>query len=128
MGKRELILDSSFLIVLTSSNLSEDLPLDALLSPYKILVPEAVSEELKTLSKGGSARAKSARVALEATKNYQIVESEKRNTDDILVELAQKRNAIVATLDSELIANLRAAEVPVLTLRRNRLVGLGTPV
>ena len=36
---------------------------------------------------------------------------------------AQKRNAAVATLDAELIANLKAIDIPVITLQKNRLTG-----
>ena len=125
MVKKELILDSSFLMVVSRSKLAETLPLESMLASYKLIIPRVVMRELEKMSKGKSSKAKNARLALEITQRYETVESASGNTDDIIMEISRNRKAAVATLDSELISSLRAMQIPVVTLRKNRLVALG---
>jgi len=125
MTKKDIVLDSSFLMVLSRAKLSETLPLKSLLAQYNVVVPNAIVGELEKLAKGKSIKAKNARTALEIARNYKIIDEESGgNVDDIVLEAARKRSAAVATLDAELIANLKAIDIPVITLRKNRLAGL----
>lgn len=125
MTKKDIILDSSILMVLSRAKLSETLPLKSLLAQYNVVVPKAIVRELEKLAKGGSNKAKNARTALAIARSYKVIEEESGgNVDDIVLEVAQKRNAAVATLDAELIANLKAIDIPVITLQKNRLTGL----
>ena len=112
-------------MVLSRAKLSETLPLKSLLAQYNVVVPNAIVGELEKLAKGKSIKAKNARTALEIARNYKIIDEESGgNVDDIVLEAARKRSAAVATLDAELIANLKAIDIPVITLRKNRLAGL----
>ena len=125
MAKKDIILDSSFLMVLSREKLSETLPLKSLLAQYNMVVPKAIVRELEKLAKGESIKAKNARTALEIARNYKIIDEEGGgNVDDTVLEVARKRSAAVATLDAELIANLKAIDIPVITLQKNRLAGL----
>lgn len=125
MVKKELILDSSFLMVVSRSKLAETLPLESMLASYELVIPRVVVRELEKMSKGKSSKAKNARVALEMTQRCKAVESASGKADDIIMEISRNRKAAVATLDSELISSLRAMQIPVVTLRKNRLVALG---
>ena len=125
MGKKELILDSSFLMVISRAPLSETLPFGSLLASYTPIIPRVVIGELEKMSKSKSSKARNARTALEIARMHRIIESTSGSADDVIMEISRVRKAAVATLDSELIASLRAIQVPVITLRRNRLVGLG---
>ena len=125
MVKKELILDSSFLMVVSRSKLAETLPLESMLASYKLIIPRVVMRELEKMSKGKSSKAKNARLALEITQRYETIESASGNADDMIMEMSRNRKAAVATLDSELISSLRAMQIPVVTLRKNRLVALG---
>lgn len=124
MGKKDLILDSNFLMVLSRSKISETVPVKNLLAHYNLVVPLAVIRELEMMAKGKSAKARNAGTALEIAKSYQKTNEVEGNVDDVILELARKRNATVATLDAELMANLKVIDIPIVTLRRNRLVGL----
>lgn len=125
MVKKELIMDSSFLMVVSRSKLAETLPLKSMLSSYELVIPKVVMGELEKMSKGKSSKAKNARVALEIAQGCKTIESASGKADDIIVEISRKRKNAVATLDSELISSLRAMQIPVITLRKNRLVALG---
>lgn len=125
MVKKELILDSSFLMVVSRSKLAETLPLESMLASYKLIIPRVVMRELEKMSKGKSSKAKNAKVALEVTQRCETIESASGKADDIIMEISRNRKAAVATLDSELISSLRAMQIPVVTLRKNRLVALG---
>ena len=123
--KKELILDSSFLMVVSRSKLADPLPFESMLASYEFVIPRVVVRELEKMSKGKSSKARNARVALEISQRCKTIESANGNADDMIMEISRKRKAAVATLDSELISRLGAMHVPVITLRKNRLVALG---
>jgi len=125
MPKKDIVLDSSFLMVVSRIKLSETLPLKSLLGQFNVVVPKAVVRELEKVAKGKSIRAKNAMTALQIAQKYEMTdEVPQGNVDDTIIELAQKRIAAVATLDAELMASLKTVGVAVITLRKNRLVGL----
>jgi len=125
MPKKDIVLDSSFLMVVSRTKLSETLPLKSLLGQFNVVVPKAVVRELEKVAKGKSIRAKNAMTALQIAQKYEMTdEVPQGNVDDTIIELAQKRIAVVATLDAELMASLKTVGVAVITLRKDRLVGL----
>jgi rRNA-processing protein FCF1 len=77
------------------------------------------------LAGGKSSKAKNARLALEVARKCKVIDEDiEQSADDAVLKVALKRNATVATLDQELIASLRRMDIPVVTLRKNRLEGL----
>jgi rRNA-processing protein FCF1 len=125
MPKKEIVLDSNFLMVLSRTGLSETLPLKSLLARYNTVVPKAIVRELERLAGGKSSKAKNARLALEVARKCKVIDEDiEQSADDAVLKVALKRNATVATLDQELIASLRRMDIPVVTLRKNRLEGL----
>ena len=125
MPKKDMVLDSSFLMVVSRTKLSETLPLKSLLGQYNVVVPRTIIRELEKITKGKSIKAKNARTALQFLGSYEVVGDETGgNVDDAILEVARERNAAVATLDAELIVNLKALGISLITLRNNRLVGL----
>ena len=97
----------------------------SLLGQFNVVVPKAVVRELEKVAKGKSIRAKNAMTALQIAQKYEMTdEVPQGNVDDTIIELAQKRIAVVATLDAELMASLKTVGVAVITLRKDRLVGL----
>lgn len=96
-------------------------------SKFEILVPSPVLAELKRLAEHGSPRERSAaKVALDLVRNATIIPAEGK-ADDVLVELAEEKDVIVATTDSALRRRIREKGKPVIFLReKSHLVVDGT--
>jgi len=94
---------------------------------FEILVPSPVMAELKRLAARGSPRERSAaKVALDLIKNMKVIHREGK-ADEVLIELANGKNVVTATTDSELRRRLRKRGKPVIFLReRSHLMVDGT--
>ncbi len=85
---------------------------------YKLVIPEAVQEELKYLKENGtSSEKKAAKIGLELSKKIEKIPSEKSGDEEI-IRLAKKMECAVATYDSNLRKRLRNMGVPVIFLRQ----------
>jgi len=95
---------------------------EAVCGEVKLVVPEAVMEELEELAQGKSGRGALARVALELLKRAEgeavrIAHHAEGGTDSILLEVALGEGAHVATADARLAARARALGLPLLVYR-----------
>jgi rRNA-processing protein FCF1 len=121
----KVLLDTS--ILLTSLKIPFDIfgETEKLLqAQIEFLVLEQVQEELERLSKKRTSLGVRAAHALEITAELRILSlspAKETTTDEALVRASKDVKAIVATADSRLRKKLRALNVPVLTLRGNRL-------
>jgi len=121
----KVLLDTS--ILLTSLKLPFDLfgETEKLLqAKVEFLVPQQVQDELQKLSKKQTSIGVRATRALEITAKCKTVHLKSgfgTNADEALIRASKEAKAIVATADSRLRMRLRALNVPVLTLRGNRL-------
>ncbi|MDK2868958.1 MAG: uncharacterized protein PWP39_193 [Pyrococcus sp.] len=98
---------------------------------YKIVIPNVVLEELKTILKEGKLRGKdliAARMALKLAERFPTVyigEFMSKTTDELIYEFAiSNDNVIVCTNDKQLRKRLREAGVPVVFLRQKKRLEL----
>ncbi|MFQ5909618.1 MAG: PIN domain-containing protein [Thermoplasmata archaeon] len=115
---RRVILDTNALLMPFQFGLNLDLELERLLGSHEVLVPRPVLEELSALaSKSGIARK-----ALRLAKKYTMIESQGK-ADEVLIELARSRKAIVVSNDRSVISSLRKESLAYIRLRsRSHLV------
>jgi len=121
----KVLLDTSILLT------SLELPFDLLGETEKVLkakveflIPQQVEAELQRLSKKQTSVGIRAVRALEITKkckHLQVESTTGTGADSALIKASREAKAIVATADSQLRIRLRSLNVPVLSLRGNRL-------
>ena len=113
-----VILDTNALMMPFQFGLNLDLELKRLFGSFEVLVPSPVAAELRSLASQNEA----ARSALKLIKNYTTVELE-GEADDVLIDLAKKKNAVVVSNDRLLIGTLKEEGLPYVRLRsRSHLV------
>lgn len=121
----DVICDTSFLMVIASSQIKCIDIMETLLGKLYFLVPSTVISELKHLENiAGDKRAKIARAAIElAISKFKVVEVVKSlYADDAIVEYAVKHECAAATIDKNLRNRLIANKILVLTLSRNKMI------
>lgn len=87
---------------------------------YELLATEPVKREVQKLSKGRGEDSKAARIALELMERngVEIVETNRRDGDASVIELARKvEEPVVATNDKNLRKQFRSRSVPTLFIR-----------
>ncbi len=105
-----VIPDSNALLMVFQFRINLESELERLLGKYEIVVPSTVKNELKKLKN------KYASLALSFSERYRTV-SANGNTDDSILELAEKIKGIVVTNDRILKKRLRKKNIPVVFLR-----------
>jgi len=122
---RVVLLDTSILFSIFEKKLPllDDVTLE--LGKVEFVIPESVINELKKLSEHSKGSKKMmAKAILEYIRNegFQIVKSEDINdADRDLVLLARRMNAVVATVDKDLIKLLKRESIDVITWRYKRM-------
>jgi len=114
----QVLVDTSFLMVpgLFKVDVFEELR-RVLQSNFEISIPSPVIKELERLATSGTPKERSAaRVALDLVRNAKVI-SKEGAADEVIIELAEKGDMIVATTDSVLRRELRKREIPVIYLR-----------
>ncbi|AAL81840.1 nucleotide-binding protein [Pyrococcus furiosus DSM 3638] len=98
---------------------------------YKIVIPNIVLEELKTILREGKLRGKdliAARMALKLAERFPTIyvgDFMSKTTDELIYEFAiSNDNVIVCTNDKQLRKRLREAGVPVVFLRQKKKLEL----
>lgn len=105
-----VILDSSMLMIPLERKINLSFQLEKILFfAFKIVVPTVVIKELKKhIDKKKTATRNKAKLALKLAEQYESIDSNTEiHTDDELINLAEKHNAIIATNDNELRNRLR---------------------
>lgn len=122
---RVVLLDTSILFSIFEKKLPllDDVTLE--LGKVEFVIPESVINELKKLSEHSKgSKKRMAKAILEYIRNeeFQIIKSEDINdADRDLVLLARKMNAVVATVDKDLIKLLKRESIDVITWRYKRM-------
>lgn len=109
-NERLVILDSSMLMIPLERKINLSFQLEKILFfAFKIVVPTVVIKELKKhIDKKKTATRNKAKLALKLAEQYETIDSNTEiHTDDELINLAEKHNAIIATNDNELRDRLR---------------------
>lgn len=117
----EVIFDSSFLISIAEEPTAWSDDMVTALGGFQPILLESVRRELERLSSRGGRRARSAKVAMGISKGFEPRAGGKGKTDDEIVSAALGTKATVATMDVELIRELRQLHVRVVTLRSGRV-------
>ncbi|MEM0492931.1 MAG: PIN domain-containing protein [Candidatus Thermoplasmatota archaeon] len=122
--KINILLDTSMILSLFEYSFNLDKELERLLGLYEILVPSVVIKELKRLSKGDDTKAINASAALKLISRYKIIYSDDANADDAIIHITNKnkKNIMVATNDRHLRTMLKEIGVPVIILRKKRIL------
>ena len=119
----DVICDTSFLIVLASKPIKKLDVLENTLGRIDFIIPTIVIDELKNLVNTASAkRANAAKVALELSKRFKIIELQGGSADEVIVDHASKHRCYVATIDSALKDKLKNNGIDVITLVNDRII------
>lgn len=119
-------MDSNALMMLFEFSINLDEELSRLLGIYKIIIPSVVMEELKELSeKGKGHKRKISKPALRLAKRYFIYNFDTdKNSDDALLELAEKLSAFIITNDKELRRRLKNKSLKTIYLRNKSYLAI----
>jgi len=119
----KVVLDTNMLMLPVQLNINITAELDKLLElKYEIVVPEGVIDELKKLLNSSNPKVQRiAKFALELAKEFKIIPLRPKigeSTDQLLVQLAKKKDYIICTCDNELRRKIREVGSPVIFLRQ----------
>lgn len=119
MVKLWVILDTNFLMIPETHGVDIFSELDRILDKkYALIVPETVTDELKSLKEKGSAsERKAANVGLKLAEKAKKISSQKTGDDEI-IRLAKEKDSVVGTNDKTLKERLRNLGIPVIYLRQ----------
>ena len=119
-----VLLDTSFLLIAVDRPLNLFEKLVEILGKFDFILLEDTINELFFLSKSESIKkSKLARKALESVSAYQKrTHFHPGGVDDKIVDYAYKNKVIVATVDKKLRKKLRSLKLPVITLKKNKLM------
>ena len=116
-----VLLDASILMFMAGkpSKFLDDL--QAQIGETILAVPSPVLGELKGLSKIKGRRAREAALGLEYAQNLKSLDFD-GDADTALLQIAQEHDALVATMDRELMRELKVRHVKVATVKDNHLI------
>ena len=118
---REVIFDSSFLMAVVERPTTWFEDLTDVLGKFQPIILECVAAELGTLAAKDGTKARTARVALELTKNFKRAGCGDAGVDDEIVSAALDRKAAVATADGILASTLGGLHVQTIGLKSGRV-------
>lgn len=121
---RSVILDTNALMIPCQFGVDVFSELERL-GYHELLVPEEVVKELNKLyahAKGKDRTAAS--VAISLLDRCDIIEA-KGNPDDVIIKMAEERDAAVVTNDIELKKRLKEKKIPVIHLRQKKRLTVG---
>jgi rRNA-processing protein FCF1 len=123
-----VLLDTSFLLIAVDRPISLFEKLVEIIGKFDFILLEDTIHELISIRKSGSLKkSKLARKALESVSGYQrMIHSFNGDVDEKIVDYAFKNKVIVATVDKILRKKLRSLKIPVITLKKNKLMVEGS--
>jgi len=117
---RQVILDSSALLMLFEFSLNLDSELTRLLGVYDVVIPLPIIDELKTLSQRGDGRkSRMAHAALQLAQTFAHIAIAGKG-DDALMAYAQTHACIIITNDKALRKRLKEIPRQVIFLRNKK--------
>ena len=117
---QRVIFDSSFLLAVAESPTTWFEDIVEGMGRFEPVILECAEAELKLLSSGKGRKARLARVALALAAGFSRAPCGEAPVDDEIVSAALSTGAAVATVDGELIRQLKAAHVKVVSLKKGR--------
>jgi rRNA-processing protein FCF1 len=118
---RKVIFDSSFLMAVVERPTTwfEDI-VDGV-GKFQPVLLDCVRTELEGIASGEGKRSRNARVCLELASKFDAAACGGASVDDEIVSAARSTGALVASVDAELLAALKAAHLQAITLRSGRV-------
>ena len=117
----EVICDTSFLIHLSTHKIKNLDSVNTEIGQIEFVVPSAVLNELKKLSKTQKKK-QDAIITLEFARNLKTTEMSGKFADQAIIERVRKRGGIIATLDSELKNKIKSLGGSVMSLSNDKIV------
>jgi len=120
--EKVVVLDTSAILMLFEFSINIDDEISRLIGKHKIIIPNFVVEELKTLlNKGKGKQKRLAKASIQLINKYEISEfNSKKNTDDAIVEYSKQIKCFVVTNDKELRKKLKNQNTNVIFLRNKK--------
>ncbi|MFO7677446.1 MAG: hypothetical protein R6V50_03570 [Thermoplasmatota archaeon] len=116
-----ILLDTSSILSCFEFSIDLEGELRRLLGSYTVMIPSSVIKELEVLSnKGDGVKSRNAKASLLFIKKYDVIDVEEKNTDDSLIFLSKKIDAIVVTNDNMLRKRLKDKRQRVIFLRSKK--------
>lgn len=115
-----IIFDSSFLMAVADRPTAWFEDTVAIVGRFQPVLLDCVKSELERMASEGGRRSRTARVALELASKFASEPCGGAKVDDEVVSAAKTAGGYVATVDSELLATLKAARVRAVSLRDGR--------
>ena len=117
----KVLLDTSFMVAAMENKIDPMMELRKFGVP-ELFIPDLVVDELKKLTEGKGKDAGNANVALTflGRKLVNVIRVGEGNTDKKLLEVAEKRNMSVCTIDRKLKDALLGRGIEVITIRQRR--------
>ena len=118
---KEVIFDSSFLMAVGERPTSWEDDVSRIFGGFRPIMLATVKDELGRLASRVGRKAAAAKVALEISRGFRVVDAGPGSPDDEIVSTALRLGAAVATVDKDLSLTLSKLHVPVVTLHTGRV-------
>jgi len=117
----EVICDTSFLIHLSTRKIKNIDSVNAEIGQIQFVVPSAVLNELKKLSKTQK-KIQDAITTLEFARNLKTTQMSGKFADQAIIERVRKRGGIIATIDNELKNKIKKLGGSVMSFSNDKIV------
>ena len=117
----EVICDTSFLIHLATRKIKNIDSVDTEIGQIQFVVPSAVLNELKKLSKSQKKK-QDAITTLEFARNLKTTQMSGKFADQAIIEHVMKSGGITATMDKELKNKIKASGGSILSIHNDKIV------
>ena len=117
----EVICDTSFLINLATQKIKNLDTINTEIGQIQFVVPSAVLNELKKLSKSQKKK-QDAITTLEFARNLKTIEMSGKFADQAIIERVTKRGGIIATIDNELKNKIKSLNGSVMSFSNDKIV------
>ena len=117
----EVICDTSFLIHLATRKIKNIDSIDTEIGQIQFVVPSAVLNELKKLSKSQKKK-QDAITTLEFARSLKTAQMSGKFADQAIIERVRKRGGIIATVDNELKNKVKSLGGSVMSFSNDKIV------
>ena len=118
----KVICDTSFLMILASTNVKNISNLDTEIGTIEFMVPDMVVDELEKISKSTNLKKTFASNAIRIIKNFEKIKISGSSVDNAIVSYIKNHKGIVATVDIDLKKRIRNFGGSILSLANDKIV------
>ena len=117
----EVICDTSFLIHLSTRKIKNIDSVNAEIGQIQFVVPSAVLNELRKLSKTQKKKEDAVKT-LELARTLKTIEMSGKFADQVIIEHVRKRGGIIGTMDKELKNKIKSLNGSVMSFSNDKIV------